>query len=130
MTTRDLLRNIKGQIIIPPQENAGGTTNAITSETIDTLHYDSLKVELLLGDPADVTSAILQESDDDASYSDVAAADYTPDSEAQGATTDTDSLISLGYRGNKRYVQLVVVCNGTTQVAAVAELGHPHIAAV
>lgn len=55
----------------------------------------------------------LQESDDNSSWSTVAAADLQG-SAPTVSSTDDDALFELGYKGSKRYLRAVVTTSGAT----------------
>ena len=131
MATRDLVSNVLALLAIAP---GAGLTGTVNGEAIDTLDYDSIKFDCVSGATADVTSVTLEETDDDPTgsptWTAVAADDYAPNAGPIGATTATDTVQSIGYRGVKRYVRVVLELNGATTYAVIANLGHAHKASV
>lgn len=110
---RDLVNNI-GVVTSVAAAVLTATTNGTG---IDTLGCNSLAVVISTG--AIVGSAVfvpkLQESDDNATWTDVAAADLQGAFPAQLAATST---VKLGYKGNKRYVRPVLTLSSGTSLAA------------
>lgn len=136
---RDLVNNLKDtQVEIPAVKTA-----TATSDTIDMQGYDSLAVLFNIGDSGDTLSGTvywtlkLQESDDDSSYSDVAAADIIgPDFNGAAtyvidAPSEDSRCVAAGYVGGKRYVQAVATATGThtngTPIGIIALQGHAGI---
>lgn len=135
---RDLFNNVKvTQVEIPAVKTA-----TATSDTIDMQGYDSLAVIFNVGNSADTLSGSvywtlsLTESDDDSSYTAVAASDL----HNEEATTVIDApaedslAVKFGYKGNKRYVRAVATATGShssgTPIGIVAVQGNPTVAPV
>lgn len=115
MAYRDLKSNIDlAQSIVPQVLSATGT-----GSTVDLRGYDSAVAEISAGAVAgagDFTPK-MQESDDDSSWSDVAAADLHGSFDTIIAQ---NTIKRVGYAGAKRYVRIVITKNGGTSVAASA----------
>ena len=99
-----------------------------TSAAIDLLGFESAAVVINTGaivSAGDFT-AKLQESDTTTSgdFTDVAAAHLVG---TFPASLEADSVVKVGYIGNKRYVRTVLTKNGGTSIAAGAVIvkGHP-----
>ncbi len=135
---KDLYHNIAVSQVIDP---ATATTTQ-TSSTIDLQGYDSLSVVFSIGASGDTLSGSvywtlkLQDSDDDSSYSDVAAAGVlnTAATVTIDDPTEDDTAYTIGYSGGKRYVKAVATPTGThtngTPMAIIALRGTPSIAPV
>lgn len=135
---KDLYHNVAVSQVLDPAT----VTSTQTSAAIDLRGYDSLSVAFALGQSGDTLSGSvywtlkLQDSDDDASYSDVAAsgvlntaATITVDDAAEDS-----AVYTIGYTGGKRYVKAVATATGThsngTPMAIVALRGTPSLAPV
>jgi hypothetical protein len=110
---RDLVNNIGAVTAIAP-----AVLTATTNGTgIDLLPCNSVAVVITSG--ALVGSAVfvpkLQESDDNAAWTDVAAADLHGAFPAQLAATAT---VKVGYKGTKRYIRPVLTLSSGTSLAA------------
>ena len=99
-----------------------------TSAAIDLLGFESAAVVINTGaivSAGDFT-AKLQESDTTTSgdFADVAAAHLVG---AFPASLEANSVVKVGYIGNRRYVRTVLTKNGGTSIAAGAVIvkGHP-----
>lgn len=93
---------------------------------VDIRGFDSAMAVIQSGALTDGThTPKLQESDDNSSYSDVAAADL----EGTLANISADAVQRIGYKGAKRYVRVFVTSNGTTGAiyGAVIVRGTPHV---
>lgn len=74
----------------------------------------------------------LQESDDNSSFSDVAAADLIASpisAQAIAAVTAANKIQSIGYKGSKAYIRPVITVTGSPAtgmaIAALVALGNP-----
>nr|WP_297388248.1 hypothetical protein [uncultured Roseateles sp.] len=115
-TTHSVAESLRPQVV------AGN----VNGQGVDTRGYDMATVLYTAGAivaSGDVTLK-LQESDDNSSFSDVAAADLAG-SFPSALTANSAGLV--GYRGAKRYVRVVATLNSGTSVAASAAvlLGDP-----
>ena len=115
------------------QGNAAWQTAAI-----DIQGYDSLTFVISVGavhDADTVITALMQESDDAITFTDVADADMVtqtdgtaPETAASFQFDDDGEVRKVGYIGSKRYAKLYLTPATNTGVAAaaiVAVLGHP-----
>ena len=114
---RDIVSNIGvSQAVAPAVLTA---TN--TSAGIDLLGFNAAAVVINTG--ALVGAAVfvpkLQESDDNSTFTDVAAADLVGTFPASLAAT---SIYKVGYVGNKRYVRTVLTLSSGTSLAVSAEI--------
>ncbi|HAH08695.1 MAG TPA: hypothetical protein DCL54_18200 [Alphaproteobacteria bacterium] len=132
---RDLVTSIHPLRAISPQSVSDNT--ALTSQIIDKQGYDSLTFVIATGSlaDADATFAVSVEHGDQANLSDAAvaaAADLIGTiAEANFTFADDDETRKIGYQGAKRYVRIKITPannSGAANLAAVAVLGHPHIA--
>lgn len=104
---RDQSKNLLAAISIDPQTISTNTTT--NGDGVDLRGYDAAMALFESNDTiADGDFALkLQESDDDSTYTDVAAADQI------GALSDFSSsnegVQQVGYIGNKRYIRGVIV---------------------
>lgn len=114
---RDLYNNIGLAQSIAPAVLTATTTGT----GIDLLGFNSAALVVSTG--AIVGSAVfvpkLQESDDDSTYTDVAAGDLHG---TFPAALSAASVIKVGYRGNKRYVRPVLTLSSGTSIAASANV--------
>jgi hypothetical protein len=127
-TNKDLHNNIKQvQAIIPAAIGANATK---TGAIIDRKGYGGVEFIISYGSvttTGSVVTAVLKEGDVTGTLTSVADADLigteTLASLAAGARvagTGKEVAKRLGYKGNKRYVQLSLVQTGTTSAGAVA----------
>lgn len=132
---RDTITSIHPLRAISPQSVTDNTV--LTSQTIDRQGYESLSFVIATGalSDADATFAVSVEHGDLANMSDAAAAaaaDLIGTAADAGFTfADDDETRKIGYKGTKRYVRIKITPSnnsGAANVAAVAVLGHPHIA--
>lgn len=123
---RDLHNNIKVSQTLVPQEAATGT---VTTDGIDHRGFDANEHVFEGGATVDLTSVTLQESDDDSTYTDVAVAD---DQLPAAALTPpgANSVLKVGYVGDKRYSRLSIVINTASDLSAIGVQGEPHEAPV
>lgn len=110
-------------------DNASATTNAI-----DTLGYDYMTVDVILGaTDIDITALKLQQSDTDGSYADVTGLIWGTSADIAGTTstlpsaTDDNKIFTfeVDLRGKKRWFDLVATFgNGTVggYLSAIAKL--------
>lgn len=112
---RDLVNNIGIVTVIAPAVLAATNTPA----GIDLNGFGSAALVITTG--AIVGSAVMvakmQESDDNATFTDVAAADLQG---AFPASLAAASTLKIGYRGNKRYIRPVLTLSSGTSIAASA----------
>lgn len=124
---RDIIHNIAVRTAVVPAVQAASANGS----GIDTLGFNSLVFAINTGAIASAGDfgVKLQDSDDDTTYADVAAA------QVQGtvpATLVASTSYKLGYVGFKRYARLAITKAGGTSIAlgASAILGHPASAPV
>lgn len=131
---RDLQSNLGPAQSIAPQ----AVTATVDGSGVDLRDYDGAMVQIDLGTFGGTTPTAtieIEESDDDATYTAVAAADLLGG--AQLATIDTTNDAQIhkrGYIGTKRYVRVAVTAIAGTSpslpMAASIVRGLPHRAAV
>lgn len=112
---RDLASNLDVRESIRPAVH----TASVNGQTVDMRGYNSALVAITVGAVAgsgNVTPK-MQESDDDSTWSDVAAADLQGSFPADLAA---DTVYKVGYLGSKRYVRAVGTLNSGTSVAYAA----------
>lgn len=112
---KDMINNVDYQKSIKPQ-NVTATTNGTG---VDLQGYHGAMVVFDLGDgdfasADEVYTPKIQESDDDATYTDVAAADQDGTLTAADAEAEDDAIQKVGYKGTKRYIRAVMTVAGTT----------------
>jgi len=127
MAKRDLYSNIGVSTTIAP---------AVVSATgngtgVDLRGFQSATVAYTVGaivGSGNITPK-LQESDDNSTFTDVAAGDLLG---SFPAVLLTGTAFRVGYKGSKRYIRAVSTLNSGTSVAvsAVVLLGHPELAPV
>jgi len=121
---RDIRSNTRSTNSIAPAVIAS-TTNG---DGVDIRDADSVMAVLTTGaivGAGDFTLS-LEESDDNAAFSAVAAIDLVGASSVP-ATLLASSSYRVGYIGNKRYVRAVLTQNGGTSIAAAAVMVASHL---
>jgi hypothetical protein len=125
MASRDLTSSIAVLASIAPAVQ----TATAKGTAVDSAGYESVTVIINAGAVAGSGNFTpkLQESDTttDGDFTDVAAADLVGSFPSQ---LEASSVVTVGYRGAKRYVRPVLTLNSGTSIAAgaVAVLGNPH----
>jgi len=133
MTMRDLASNISPAASIVAQ----AVTATLNGAGVDLRGFDAAAVILDLGTFAGTTPTAtvkIQESDDNAAFTDVAAGDLIGG--GQLATIDTTNDVAVyerGYIGAKRYLRVAVTAIAGTSpslpMSAMVVRGRPHLAA-
>lgn len=124
MATRDLNSNIRPVAAVAPAV----LTATNTAAAIDTLGFESVTVAIQTGAIAGDGNFTpkLQHSHTSVSgdFTDVPEADLIG---AFPAALEANGALSVGYRGDRRYVRTVLTLNSGTSIAAAATviLGHP-----
>lgn len=132
MATKDLSQVVKSNISLAPAARAASANGS----SVDMSGYESALILIALGSWTDGIHAYeVQESDDDAAWTAVAAADLVGTEPTVSDATDDDSTVEIGYIGSKRYVRVVVTCSGSplatgTVSSAVIVQGHARHAPV
>lgn len=123
---RDLKSNIKGVTSLQPQSLTAATNGA----GVDLKGFDSAAVHFHTGAVGGTTPSFtfaVQESDDNSTFTDVAAAQLK--GTAPVVTTSNVGVTVVGYMGNKRYVRAIAkTVTGTSPTllaSASVVLGHP-----
>ena len=118
---RDNYSHITGVSAMASGAKVDGTVNG---SGIDTIEFGSISFLVNCEAYGDGTHALkLQESDDDAVYTDCVEADVL----GFGSSVSEVGVSKLGYIGMKRYVRLVSVVSGesgSTSYGAIAVKGH------
>ena len=121
---RDIAPNIAVvQAVAPAVLSATNTSSAI-----DLLGFDSAAVVINTGaivSSGDFTAKLTECDTSGGTYTDVAAAHLVG---TFPASLEADSVVKVGYIGNKRYLRTVLTKNGGTSIAAGAVVikGHAH----
>lgn len=130
---RDLYRNL----LVTQHLNPAGVTTTQTSSTIDLQGYDSANIVFSIGQTAATLSGSvfwtlkLTHSDNNSSFTDVAAADLNNPTATVVIDADTkdETVYGFGYRGGKRYLRAVATATGThggaTPIGVIALRGTP-----
>ena len=122
---RDLKNNVDAVKSIDPATHNSNQTGT----GADLQGYEAAMAIVYSGALTDGThTPKLQESDDDSSYTDVAAADVV----GTLANISANAVQRVGYKGGKRYVRVFVTSDGTTGAiyGAMMIRGVPHHAPV
>lgn len=123
MPTKNLKRKTSTVQSAAPAARTNGTLNGTSA---DLSGYESVLVHFVVGAVTDGThTPKLQESDDNSSFTDVAAADQDTTLVALASNT----VQTVAYIGKKRYLRPVITTTGaTTGAIAGANIvrGHPH----
>lgn len=126
--SRDLSSNILAVQSIAPAAQADAD---VTGAGVDTKGYDSVTLAVNVGTVTGTWTPQVEESDDNSTFTAVAAADLI--GEFAAITTANDNATYLvGYRGSARYVRVFLdeTATGTIFASADVILGHPHFAPV
>lgn len=143
MSARDLYSHVNRVISLAPAVRAADATGT----AVDCRGYSSVTLELdvaaggITFDATNKIEAILEHSDDNSTFTAVAAADVRgPVAWATGGiiksfiVAHTAQSYKFGYYGQKRYVRPKLDYSGThgtgTGTSAAILLGHPHLAPV
>lgn len=106
--------DLKNNISIAASLGPAARTATANGAGVDLAGFSATAVVVVAGTVTDGTHAIkVQESDDNAAFTDVAAADLdgaAPSLQAAGSNTVTE----IGYRGIKRYIRVVSTVSGAT----------------
>ena len=113
MASRDLKNDIK---IVNALNIASITTNTTTvGVEVDTLGFESVTIEVIVGARTDGTvTPLLQETDVAGSYSGSVADEDLIGLEADAALSELNTRSRFGYIGKKRYVRLSLVSTSVT----------------
>lgn len=119
----DLKNNVSIVSSIVPQASAGGQDGA----GVDALGFNSLT---LVGSADDVAvgSFKLQESDDNAAFTDVSDDEVITADGSNDTATIASGNVTIGYAGVKRYVRAVFTETTPGDISANIVLGHPNVA--
>lgn len=133
MASKDLYNNTKLVRAISPV--VATNNDALVSQVIDTVGYESLTFAILTGTLADTdaTFTVLVEDGDTSGSLSAVSDDFLLGTEAGASFTFAadDSTREIGYAGKKRYVRITITPAGNSGNAAIAVgaiLGHPHVA--
>lgn len=136
---RDLVSDLSASVLIASATYQADTTPA----GVDISGYRSATVFIEVGaggitfTSSNKVEFVLQESDDNVTFTNVAAADviHAPQAVVSGivyaltAAHAAGTVVRLGYKGAKRYLQLIADFSGThasgTPLSAIVVAGHP-----
>ncbi len=131
------MRDLYHNLLVTQHLNPVTSSVTRTSTAIDRQGFDAVEVLFAIGLSGDTLSGSvywtlkLQESDNDSSYTDVAAADLHNAAATvviNSAALD-ETVYSFGYLGNKRYLKAVATPTGThtngTPIGMIALRGTP-----
>lgn len=129
---RDITNGLHLQPAFAPKAAVTDGTAQVSS-TCDLRGYDSVMLSLITGTLTDtdaVWSVLIEESDDDSSYSAVADADLNGTEALAGFTfADDGETRKIGYVGTKRYIRATIddttANSGNLFLAGVWVLGNP-----
>lgn len=125
-----MLRDLHNSIAVTQSVKAQNRTSSVSGTGVDLSTYSGAEVIFNVGASADTLSGtvyitpVVQESDtdSDANYTDVAAADLLGSLTVIDAAAEDEVTQKVGYIGNKRYIRARYVFTGThstgTPVAA------------
>lgn len=120
-----MAKDLKNDLTLATSLAPAARTATANGTGVDLKGYDGATVEFIVGTITDGThTPKIQESDDNTTFADVAAADQ------QGALSNlaTSTNQRVGYLGSKRYIRAVSTVSGTTTggvYAAVVLRGYP-----
>lgn len=114
------MRDIRSKVTLVASINPAAYNTAQTGASADLSGYDAAMAVMHCGAITDGThTPKLQESDDNSTFTDVAAADLDGSFAAMTANT----IQRVGYVGAKRYIRVYVTSSGTTGAVYVAVIG-------
>jgi len=137
------MRSQKKGLLVENNIDSAVITASANGTGVDTQGYDSLAFVVNVGESADTLSGsvyfdlLVQESDDDSTYTDVAEADLDGGlvGGAAGAfalvdaAAEDDAAYTVGYIGGSRYARCRIEVTGThnngTPIGAVSVKGNP-----
>lgn len=126
MATRDLKNDVLAVHSIKPQVLGDGT---LLGTKADLFGYEAAMVLVNFGTWTDGThTPSLLESDDDSTYTAVAAGNLQGAFAAVTSAANDDLVQQVGYIGGKRYIKAKIVTTGATTgipASAVLVKGHP-----
>lgn len=139
MASKDLLNSIDvSSTLVPASRTADANGTGVDvgrNESAVLLFHVGAEGVTLSG--TDKIALEIEESDDDSTYTDVAAADLVGE-ESAGVVKTLDDIAeapaaySVTYLGSKRYIRAVLNYSGThgtgTPISAVVIAGHPRVA--
>lgn len=97
---KDLYNILSSKVAIPP----GTKTAAVTGSGVDLAGYEGAQITVLVGTRTDSSFQMaLYESDDNSTYSAVAAADIIGSQPLVSGASNTQ--YEFGYKGTKRYIR-------------------------
>lgn len=115
---RDIKSNVDAAPTLAPAVRTNGTVNG---SGVDLRGYDSAMAVVHFGAYTDGThTPKLQESDDNAAFTDVAAGDLQGSFTAVAASAGANTVQRVGYVGTKRYVRIVMTTASATSGAGSA----------
>jgi hypothetical protein len=107
---------------------ANRTNGTVNGTGVDVLGFEAVMFLFRSGNVADGTHTYtIEESDDNVTFTAVAASDFNGALPAFGAADD-NKFVKVNYNGNKRYVRANVTAAGTTtggETSATVVLGYP-----
>jgi hypothetical protein len=108
---RDLHNNISAAISVAPAVR----TATVNGSGVDLQGYEAAEAIVHFGAYTDGThTPKLQESDDNSTWSDVAAGDQLGSFSAVSSGGGANTIQAVGYKGAKRYIRVVLTLAGTT----------------
>lgn len=112
MTMRDLNDQVDVALSLVPAARVNGTFNGAG---VDLRGYDSAMLVVSFGAYTDGShTPSLQQSDDNSSFTTVAAAELSGSLTAVSSAGGANSVQRVGYLGSKRYVRAVLTVTGAT----------------
>lgn len=116
MTLRDLYHNALVKTSLAPSVRVNG---AVNGTSVDLRGYDAALVSVAFGAYTDGThTPSLEHSVDGATFSVVAASDMNGSFAAVNSSGGANTIQSVGYLGQQRYVRVVMTVTGATSGAA------------
>jgi Na+-translocating ferredoxin:NAD+ oxidoreductase RnfG subunit len=107
------MRDIKNNVDVQPSINPANYSADQTGSGVDLRDFDSAMAVVQIGTVVGNThTPKIQESDDDAAYTDVAAADL----EGVFVAAVANSTQRVGYKGAKRFIRVFVTSTGASAV--------------
>lgn len=130
---KDAYNNIRPKVSLPPAARTATGNGTAVDRSDNGLMYQDAMITVVTGAMTDGTHTIdIKESDDNATFTSVAASDLQGSKPALTSTSGGNTF-DVGYKGTKRYLRVdVTVATATTGglYAAVVTLATPRTAPV
>lgn len=109
------MEDMTNKVLVKQSLAPAARTATANGTSVDLQGYEAALIEIQSGARTDGTHTYsLQESDDDTTFTNVAAGDLIGTLPAVAAAGDANKAFQASYIGNKRYIRVVVTVAGAT----------------